>query len=747
MPNGLPQPVDEPQPFGLPFDEPLEPDEPEQAPIVGGAPDPIPLLELPGADEPPPVDPRLVAQADELDALAPAVQPAEFAADVGQAPGVLPPDIVPTPEIGAAPVDFPEFEVPAADADVSPLAIAAGQNEAVRQQQDVVDAGRAEVANLNAQRGQLIRVLPTAKPKQQEKLAKKILQTDQAIAQASSDVEAARDGADVAQAQQESALGIAANRTREAAIANAQAEIEREQAKQDAELLENRDREAEATGQRDESIASYQRVIESGPSRSMGVMLADIAAEALNARLEKRTPNFGGALARHEKETSSIFARKQQAAINAIKTSGDRISDLAAQRRVMKAEGLERDAAIMARAVRQADDAIGIAQTDAQEAQATSIRDDLAQAAEQKRAQAAVARGQMIQAGRDRDLDRQLKEANIAKARAAAGKTELEAAKLARRGTGRGRAPESAGLIAANVVNVPGTDRALVTFKDDAQGRKEAASARDIIGEQQSFLEILNSARAFYEDADKQGLLGSLGVEGSKANERFTTINGVLQAKMAQIKAGPGKATTASDEEWAKQFIPDSPNAWSNKDRGLRKLDAALSVFEDESRSLLGRTTRLDAKTRERVVKQARKRGVSQTQRARTLASKAQETALDPKKSTATRVKSVDLIEENARLAGKESGIDWIPQAAAQIGRVALETDDPEVENAAFDKITKMQRFLEGRIVRRVNVLGVKAKFAPGMAEDREQLKRIEAQRLELAEKKVGQARKLLAGE
>jgi len=242
-------------------------------------------------------------------------------------------------------------------------------------------------------------------------------------------------------------------------------------------------------------------------------------------------------------------------------------------------------------------------------------------------------------------------------------------------------------------VPIPGTDTPLVTFEDTPAGRKQAAKTRDIVGAQQSFLETMAEIRALYEDADRQGVLSSLGVKGTDANFRLSTKIAIAQDKLAKIKAGEG-VTSKGDEEWAQERMPSNLKIWSDKERGLKQLEGAYGAWEDMARSQLGRFTRLNTAKREQILKQARKRGVSQTQAAKIVAAEAEKILGDEAKGADARVAAMTNIEEQERAS---RGHDWIESAGAKIAGQLPKIKDPAVRQDAIERMAKYQRFAQER--------------------------------------------------
>jgi hypothetical protein len=589
--------------------------------------------------------------------------------------------------------------------------------------------------------------LATQEPEERQQLGERL----QAIGEAGARIDQER--AATRAAVQRSAVELQG--ASEVAAAEATAAAARDRAARSQELrdefagreAQRAEREATAREQFDADRAEARRVMQSEPGSASWQSVIEIIGETMRADRAGDVPRYGDIVARAMAAGRQRHQDKVRAAMAKMELTGDELQRVSMEQSELRAVESAERAAIFDAVEERLTAEIATIQEPMARAQAAQRLDGLRQ-------ERAAAEAAAVRARNESELKRRKAMADIGLVEAKTATERAREAKLARRGRGVGRGV-TPGLVPENVVTIPGTDQPLVTFADDARGRSEAKATRDIVGEQQSFLEVMNAMEAFYEDAEKQGLLSSIGVRGSDANERLEALRGVAAAKLAQIKAGPGKATTTADEDWAEQFLPANPKMWTNKGRGMRRLQTATSVFEDESRSLLGRTTRLDTATRERVVREARKRSVSQTQRARTLASKAAQTVGDKTKDAATRVKAVQLVEENARLQAQQQGGDWLELATAQTTSAIENVDDPTVLAAATKQLARYRRLARDRTVSQRRTLygdayaaGIQAGARPRTDEPAE-IRRQEAiqARVEKAGRSLAKRQLSLAGE
>lgn len=731
MANGLPATRDEEAPFGLAVEEattvpeaPVSLVEPDLGAI--GLPDaPVELIDSGSPDIGIPEAPVTLLAAPDETALAPAPVAESTTAEAIPASTLLEPE-----ELEFAPVP------------VSGRAeLARGVAPAFVQAQVAVRDLSAEQDALDTRAGEIQRDLGlTRSVEDRTRLQQE--QQDNAVARAQNEqalnvARGVRDRSEVVEAQR---LGDAQAQLRQRTALDLRQELLEQDEAQIATEAETQRRQQEAREDADQSRERVQAILERGPQASFRDTALRMVREALNPIAFGRPINLDRAIDDLTQSTRQQWQDELDAAKAAVAIGDGSVEDIARQAKQEKIQLSAIREAHIDRTILELDRQLAETSDEFRSTRGQTLLDDLKrQKAEEQANRDALAADQAKKDALDA--------AKLAKVRADVALVEAKtlgerqkARVAAARTMGSRRRPKKApGLIRETVVTVPGTDQVLVEFPNTSRGRAEAKATRDIVGEQQNFLDTMNQGRAFFEDAHKQGLAGSFGLESSRTNEEWSVIRKILAGQLAQIKAGPGKATTGTDEEWAEGFLPKNPKVWSSKDRGLRKLDAAISAFENQSKSILGRTTRLDSATREGVVRRARLRRLSKTQAARRAASNAERTVIDQSLPAQERVQAVGLISENARLSEQEGGPDFLEPAVAAIDNLAGKVKDGAVVEALNSELDKFQRFSRDRVDRlnaASGIVGTRGEFGK-VARQRLETERRTQDRIQSAREKL----------
>ena len=420
--------------------------------------------------------------------------------------------------------------------------------------------------------------------------------------------------------------------------------------------------------------------------------LVEILGESMRADIGGRVPNYGEILQRSTKRRQGTIQAMAQRKLSLVESTGDALTDL--RREQDEARALEAAAAAdeLQALELQLQQRVASAADPLQRIQDATALEALRAQREQAEQAALAAREDADRKKARDEADLALKGAQVRKTTAEATKAEAEAAKLARRG--RGGAPAvGPGLVAPNVVTLPGSDKPLVQFPATKEGAKEAAVTRDLVGGAQGTMELVADVARLTEDAEDPGYLESLGITRAQANQDLRAKRALLRTRLAQLKAGPGLATTEGDDKWAGTLVGEDLAAWTNVDTALAQVEAVRRAVADELRNQIGRKTRLDMATRERLVQAAGVRRVSRKQKRREAERKAPQTLADESAPAADRIAAVEFLEERARAAGD----DWPAVAARELGEVYQTVEDPDVKAEMDQRLQRYEQILRER--------------------------------------------------
>ena len=644
-------PLPEPEPAIPLGPAPLPPSEP---------PDPIPLLTLPPSEPPDPI-PLLTLPQEQL----PPTPPRELLASI--------------PGLGmVATAEPPDFEARAVGA-------ARGLDDISRQREE-----------LRRKRADLVRQAAVASdPAALQQLGAQVAAIDASDAQLVQDRQGQLGTLEDATAQTQAQVmarqrALAAEGAQE--LAARQQELATEKAAREAARQQEL---AKMRTQLAQDRASFRAFQEQPPATGwadVAQTLAEILNESVRADIGGRVPNYGEILQRSTKRRQGTIQAMAQRKLSLIESTGDALTDL--RREQDEARALEAAAAAdeLQDLEQQLQQRVASAADPLQRIQdATALEALRAQRGQAE--QAALAAREDADRKRARDeADLALKGAQVRKTTAEATKAEAEAAKLARRG--RGGAPAvGPGLVAPNVVTLPGSDKPLVQFPATKEGAKEAAVTRDLVGGAQGTMELVADVARLTEDAEDPGYLESLGITRAQANQDLRAKRALLRTRLAQLKAGPGLATTEGDDKWAGTLVGEDLAAWTNVDTALAQVEAVRRAVADELRNQIGRKTRLDMATRERLVQAAGVRRVSRKQKRREAEQRAPETLADEAAPAADRIAAVEFLEERARAAGD----DWPAVAARELGEVYQTVEDPDVKAEMDQRLQRYEQILRER--------------------------------------------------
>lgn len=417
------------------------------APITG-------LLPAPGSPPPLPIELSAPssARAPSFPAAAPLPPPR-----IGELPPLPPSSLPPVPTVLDVPMP-PELLQQAAPAtttaelgQILPPPVLPGQPPIAPP--PLLDAALSEVAGLSnraeelrdLQRSRLQALGAETDPKKRQEIESQLLDGQAALQDTQSNLAGAREVADEEQI-------IESQRTENelrAAQREAQLRIRRDtldRAEQgrlaDAALAKQEDA---ARAEQREASERHAEIAGAGPQRNIIATGSTMITEALRAFNEDRPPNFARALDTLLQQEEQQWKREAEAAGARVRLLGDDVADIGRQRQERKIQEATAAAAYADRVLLDLDQRIATAQTDKDRQIAIAARDGLRRERDQRIAEAEAERVARARKEAREGLADELTRARIGKERAAAAKAEAEAAKLARRGTGR-RAAKAAVL-------------------------------------------------------------------------------------------------------------------------------------------------------------------------------------------------------------------------------------------------------------------------------------------------------------
>lgn len=608
------------------------------------------------------------------------------------------------PDLGLSPVPdlLPAPGATAPDTPVPDLPPGMRRTEEIQGAQADVETTLDRLAQLRAEERALAeRFVAAQTPAERAELQEQAATLRDAQTVAQGLVGQAQQGVRERVAQASAARNVEMAETQEATIREQQAEAAKIRQQADVRARGREEALAKARTQMTTDRQAARALLERGPqSTGVALTLSSMFAEAVRAAKAREVPNFSQIFQQAWERDRQSFADEFDRAQGIVQLTGDQIADIAQQEREDAARQATAIAAIAEAAEQRMQLQAAQATTEEQRILATQILPMLRQERAQRDAEALAAREHA-------ELKRRESEAGIAQKLAQARKTGAEAiiaqrkaARMGRGGGGAGRARP--GILAANVVTYPDSDRPLVEFPDTPAGRKEAGVVRELIGAQTKALDRINNVIRLYEDADNRGLLESAGWDRSGEYAELDTQLAFLRTDLALVKSG-GLATTEGDDQWAGTLVPDSPSAWSSRKKALAELAALRNTIEGETRSQVSSKTRLDKATRERIIGASRPKSVSRSDRAEVEKDQATQDLVSPKTSTARKLVAIDQVEAGAREEAEDLGNadDWLALSAARLSEALASPavrNDPDARAAIREKLAKYEKFAEERV-------------------------------------------------
>lgn len=658
-----------------PFDFGLEP-----APLLAGPPAELEEPEVaPGLPEP---DPELLAQPEPV--------PEELVADLRAVDFARAVDRIPA---GADVLDAQRQAVQART----------GAQRAAK------DLGvlAAEQRNLGVELANL-RAIPEAdrtpdQQKQVTELETRLADLEPAITSAQQDAQTASTAAGLAEESAQRSVDVereraaAATQAAEAAgLALLAKESEEITQRADARRAELKDQESESAAKLQVARDAYKTTLETEPEftgRDIGFAVAAAVAEGLLAAQQRRPADFSKALAPVMRQMQSRIESRVAARRAEIDGIQDDLARNAQEQRAIEVETQMARAAALERIQ---------TQIQAKAAQAAGTVAEAEMLAAERRV--GEQRERAIAQANRAELDYQIRIKGEALKQA---KTEAEIAKIRgetrRRGPGVGagkKLPPGVVRTARTVEDIPShlvtlpDGSVLVEFDKTKEGGKRGDTATAGVN---SFVKAHTAARQLADLVDKAG--GRDVRDFTEATRReivtqFNTNKALFADTLAKMKAGEGLAASESDNAWGERMVGEI--GFANKDTMITQLTTLAQLMEQGWRAKAPQLG-IPPTAVEDAIAFSRKRSVSERDRRDRRIRLAPEVLTNPDAPKDEKLAALDLTEEHWKRSGENQSNpgQWILLSIQSYKNALRATDDPEIERAITDRLTKLREARE----------------------------------------------------
>lgn len=563
----------------------------------------------------------------------------------------------------------------------------------------------AEQRNLGVQLANL-RAIPEADrtPDQQKKVTEletRLADLEPAITSAQQDAQTASTAAGLAEESAQRSVDVereraaAATQAAEAAgLALLAKESEEITQRADARRAELKDQESESAAKLQVARDAYKTTLETEPEftgRDIGFAVAAAVAEGLLAAQQRRPADFSKALAPVMRQMQSRIESRVAARRAEIDGIQDDLARNAQEQRAIEVETQMARAAALERIQ---------TQIQAKAAQAAGTVAEAEMLAAERRVGEQYERA-IAQANRaELDYQIQLKGEALKQA-----KTEAEIAKIRgetrRRGPGAGKElPPGVVRTARTVEDIPQhlvtlpDGSVLVEFDKTKEGGKRGDTATAGVN---SFLKAHTAARQLADLVDKAG--GRDVRDFTEATRReivtkFNTQKALFADTLAKMKAGEGLAASESDNAWGERMVGEI--GFANKDTMITQLTTLAQLMEQGWRAKAPQLG-IPPTAVEDAIAFSRKRSVSERDRRDRRIRLAPEVLTNPEAKKDEKLAALELVEEHWKRHGenKANPGQWVLLSILSYKHALRATDDPEIERAITDRLTKLREARE----------------------------------------------------
>lgn len=470
--------------------------------------------------------------------------------------------------------------------------------------------------------------------------------------------------------------------------------------KEQAELDKINERDAKARKQLEEDRKAYRKMLEDGPEttgKSIAFSIAAALAEGLQARLERRPPNFDKAFQSIEKMVEEPYKRKLEARLDGMQEITDNLQRSSAEKAVITAETQAKKAAILDRMERELNIQIAQSRSPMDAAAKITLRDDIRVKKEAAERQAMVANQEAEAKLAESRAKTGLVLAQTDKAMAEAAKARGEIRGAGGGGSGGNNVPEGQAGLSPLSVYLPGSDTPILSFsKDTPQNRKAVEEAQAIIAAQGPALDTLNDV---IRQVDDYGVKHAGDYTGFTKSPEWTTLTTDLTFLRSNVETAlAGQFSPTAVHEKAAASIVKEPTAWSGgKETAEANAKAIRARMENQVRYNLQKAGLTQAQIN-KVISESRQRARSQRKIAEEEYNKSYDilTGADydeTKKTGYTVDRKLAAIDNRIEYHKKQNpkGKWWLP-ALQDLSQAMINTENTDVDDELSRRIKELRK-------------------------------------------------------